>query len=665
MPVDSKTLLTLTFISRLTSLKVDVKRPGAPAYVPMDVLAAKHGAHGTAGKVLENSFGIDGSVLPTVTYYFAQPEAGLWGVKVSADVQEVRKFEADRAAQFLRAGQPLGDDQSQLFMLAFNESPYAVDSYLKSYESLKAGSQVDINGNLWLTTLPRLHPDAVVRPGSDLHMGCQVKTAMLELWKPDGTKKLMQMHDDGLHADNAAADGVYGVTFGAGEVGNYIAQVVFTGTTPDGHNFKRSSLHLLNIVRSDISVTTATVRVKDAERFLLSLVTPMTPVALSPQDDVTHRAYAEVWGTSSETGAMVPVAWVSSMTDLAVLPSGPMAGKLAFDLELNARWLEIAKATEPLELRNVYVQERNAWVPVAAHSTVPVTDATGVVEGHLAARRPMLAASGLAASSVITEEMRKGVNPYTLPGGRHNLEAKRASRAAARAAAAGEVSADPTAVPQLVLSHGFCAPENAWPIEDFTDAQKFEDLSQNRPTDLFARLIRDFGDPYDAGFSLVAHSQGGLASTHLNAAYWSKLNVHDEGQAPLVQSAGSPYQGVPVAGLIGAAGKIIGMGCGSIEDLTYDGARLWLAAVPVEQRKDTRFYTSQYETGHLVNYCVLAANAVLKWPNDGLTEVDGNQLPGGINMGNTIGQCHSKGMHYMPVFEDHARNRIINAAAKR
>jgi len=78
------------------------------------------------------------------------------------------------------------------------------------------------------------------------------------------------------------------------------------------------------------------------------------------------------------------------------------------------------------------------------------------------------------------------------------------------------------------------------------------------------------------------------------------------------------------------------------------------------------FYTTTYVQGKFLgDYCNLATNLVLKWPNDGVAEFELSQLPGGQNMGNTEGWCHSVGMKYDPQCENRDRNKQMNAAAAR
>ena len=73
----------------------------------------------------------------------------------------------------------------------------------------------------------------------------------------------------------------------------------------------------------------------------------------------------------------------------------------------------------------------------------------------------------------------------------------------------------------------------------------------------------------------------------------------------------------------------------------------------------------QYGTGSLINYCILAANAVLSWPNDGMIEQKRSDLDGGHNMGHYKGECHSVNMRDPPICKNHERNALLNILAAR
>ena len=84
-----------------------------------------------------------------------------------------------------------------------------------------------------------------------------------------------------------------------------------------------------------------------------------------------------------------------------------------------------------------------------------------------------------------------------------------------------------------------------------------------------------------------------------------------------------------------------------------------------ETRKDVYFYATQWEDAGLIKYCKLAVNVVLKWPNDGVTEVDYAPLEGGTFVDLTEGECHTTDMNYKPQYDDLERNTDINKLAAR
>jgi len=165
-------------------------------------------------------------------------------------------------------------------------------------------------------------------------------------------------------------------------------------------------------------------------------------------------------------------------------------------------------------------------------------------------------------------------------------------------------------------------------------------------------------------FGLVAHSQGGLASTHLHNYYWSAL---ESAVGPrLIQSVGSPYGGSGMAGSSADLGRIFGVGCGSNFDLTHDGAALWIKGIQTDRvTHDVYYYTTQYDSGGLVNYCNLGSNLLLKWPNDGMTEKEFSDLPGGNDVAHTKGECHTTSMAFPPQCWDSTRNAVMNENAAR
>jgi len=78
------------------------------------------------------------------------------------------------------------------------------------------------------------------------------------------------------------------------------------------------------------------------------------------------------------------------------------------------------------------------------------------------------------------------------------------------------------------------------------------------------------------------------------------------------------------------------------------------------------FYTTTYEQGNFFgDWCSLAMNLLLKWPNDGVAEFERTQLPGANNMGNIEKWCHSVDLSYPPQCSDPSRNTVMNQDAAR
>jgi hypothetical protein len=101
-----------------------------------------------------------------------------------------------------------------------------------------------------------------------------------------------------------------------------------------------------------------------------------------------------------------------------------------------------------------------------------------------------------------------------------------------------------------------------------------------------------------------------LADSFLCSYYWSGLELSTGGR--IIQAVGSPFMGSSVAGSAADLGKVFGAGCGANFDLTRDGAALWMAGLNhTEAIGDVYYYSTQYETGHLINYCNMAINLLL------------------------------------------------------
>lgn len=216
---------------------------------------------------------------------------------------------------------------------------------------------------------------------------------------------------------------------------------------------------------------------------------------------------------------------------------------------------------------------------------------------------------------------------------------------------------------RLLLVHGYCS-GGVWPAARFGTASTFYDVNQNRSHDQFARLIQNFGNTWNS-YGAVAHSQGGAASLHLYTYYWSGLD--NATGARLIQLVGTPYKGTNLAGILATLGSWFGVGCGTNDNLSYNGASAWLAGIPSSRRAKVNYYTTAFRTANwwTYDYCQIATDLVLSDPEDGTTEQANGQLAGGVNSGHAAGQCHTAGMRDPAQYQDSSRNSTMNANAAR
>jgi len=304
----------------------------------------------------------------------------------------------------------------------------------------------------------------------------------------------------------------------------------------------------------------------------------------------------------------------------------------AVTLELDTNWLKLAGVSGPLHLQNVYVSDIVTSYPISSASVKMDVMGSESLQFELT-NTPI----------TITKQMRVGVNPLKY---QDNITA---------------------AGPSLVLLPGYCSTNNPW-VEtqsSFTNAGFFTLTRGNYRHHEFAlRALTYIESLNSPSFSLIGHSQGGCVATHIYNYFFTGLDNASGGR--LIQSVGSPYTGCTAAGSLANLGEIFGVGCGSNNDLSLDGAANWLTGISPDSSKDVHYYTTTYEQGRLFgDYCNLPINLVLQWPNDGTCELKYAVIPHGVNMGNTQKQCHTTNMAYPAQFTDVTRNQQMNAAAAR
>jgi len=245
----------------------------------------------------------------------------------------------------------------------------------------------------------------------------------------------------------------------------------------------------------------------------------------------------------------------------------------------------------------------------------------------------------------ITKEMRFGVNPL-----RAKYETMR------------NVS---DVKPNLLLLPGYCSKTNPWENQEFTSGSYFNSGGGNLGNHAFAQKVLAHLEPLDLpSYGIIGHSQGGMIAAHILNYYFTGLEKATGSR--IIQSVGTPWKGCTAAGTLAELGKIFGVGCGSNTDLSLDGAINWLAGISMETRKAVHFFTTTYEQGTFFgDYCNLAMNIILQWPNDGTTEIKYATLDGATSMGNKQKWCHTTSMKYSPQYTDKARNAEMNAEAAR
>ncbi|MCC4610727.1 conditioned medium factor [Xanthomonas campestris pv. esculenti] len=447
----------------------------------------------------------------------------------------------------------------------------------------------------------------------------QIDDASLRVIDPQGTVRVLPMADDGAHNDGAAGDGVYGGSFQPGREGTWIAQVIVRGHDQAGQPFVRTSEHVMPVLDTSLRLlgNALSARATDGTRLTLAL-----PVAARGNAPSHYRVFGQVWGTDAK-GKDVPVAWIGGMLT-------PQQGQLP--LSLDERWIARAGARAPFSLRGLRIEDPDHYIPLVQAGSLPL-------------QLPALRRASIAqATGGIDESMRMGPRPTALAS----------ATAMAQPQAAGS---------QLVLVHGYCS-NGVWPQAQFTNASTFLDAKQNRSNDQFAQRIAQFASQWSS-FSTVAHSQGGMAALHLYTYYWSGLDNASGGR--VMQSVGTPYQGTNLSGVLAAVGSWFGVGCGTNADMTYDGAKAWLAGIPADARAQVNYYTTSFaKTNWYTNdYCNAASDLVLNDPEDGTVEQVNAQLPGGVNRGHTTGQCHTTGMRDPAQYLDANRNAVMNANAAR
>lgn len=430
--------------------------------------------------------------------------------------------------------------------------------------------------------------------------------------------------------------------------GNHEVHVRMEGEVrlPDGRirTFARSSIHTLRVLEASepLTLTQSAIALQDLEHLdMLDFYIPIE--SWRDQMGKKFRAYAEVWGYNASYTEVTdetipsPVAFISGITygDLCPEKVPGSSTKVCIKLKLSKQWISRANvSTEHFQLHNVYIQEAGSSLVLAQQLECKV-GVLGKIE-----MGPESKFTG-----EVTERMLIGPRPS-------NMKKTREGKGT------------------LVISHGYCADDVPFKLEDFTNYIAFQDFNQNRNNDEFAMKLYDFIANHPDGpferYSFVAHSQGGLASTHLVSFYWTGADNFPESEIPLriIQSVGSPYRGTAIAGYIATLGRILGIACGSQFDLQHTGAQLWLSLIPKVVRKNLYYTTTTWDGNY--SYCSLPLNSILTYKNDGVCE---NQFAE-IEHANPVhqnlqGWCHIDTMRYPSQCQNSELNKKYNELAPR
>lgn len=465
----------------------------------------------------------------------------------------------------------------------------------------------------WITT-QELVSDAPVGIAARLAGEAVVDDAHV-LLQGEGRSVELALLDDGAHEDGARGDGVFGALVPSGWEGELRARVEVRAHTAQGAPLLRSlQLSFPVLARRTLLDGRVEVARTAAQRARIGL----GALALAPAAQL--HVSAELWGTDAH-GLRVPVCWLSRMLDPEV-----QDGQWQLALGLDTRWIELARAGEPFELRAVRVQDPDSEALFDRASSLAIP--AGALPSGLAG-----------GTDAITPEMLTG-SPFV----------------ALSAFPAGPHAAHPPQIwnPALMLVHGYCSSGSIWPAADFTQPKlEFLDPNANRTHDQFAQLLAQRAANAGLGsFGVVTHSQGGCAALHLFTYYTSPLDFASNGRR--MQTLAAPYQGTPLASLGFFA-------CGVNNDMTPAGSATWLAGIPTWARQEVWYWT----TSNSGSVCNSITHLFLSSPEDGTVEQARGQLPGANNMGHTLGWCHTTGMSNPAGYTDHVRNQAMNANAAR
>jgi len=515
------------------------------------------------------------------------------------------------------------DDLKHGYVVVYNANADRIFAHLSAYTQQK-GDQVGLVARMYSAApYPTLLRGQVPQAKQDV-----VQTAILEAVFPDGHLLVKPMHDDGLHSDGAANDGVFGGSFSVTEIGEYTVQATLEGTDDNG-KFIRTTQHLVQVIPRMLELTSlAFGEVSDAT------LNVFLEVNEDANLDATYRPYFQLWGQSA-AGESIPVGWFSSLENVVSVDS-----RNVLALQVDMQWVARASAQAPFVLRDIYVQEIDSLIPVTRLDSMDLT-LSSKASAMLSSGVASLVANGYDGS--ISLAMVQGVAPP------RNLTGTNGGK--------------------LILLHGYCADKNPFASfpGDWTDNLFYYrgskvSMSHNEYSE---RVVEFAASNGLSSFGLVGHSQGGIVTLNTLNYYHTGLDAAVGNRK--IQSLASPFLGNTAAGSTADLGKVFGLGCGSNADMSTDGASLWITGITSTAMSQANYYTTQYNKGGLFGegWCNMLTNAMLNKPNDGTTEMKYAILSSGNHRSHTIGQCHIDGMKWPASYWDHSRNAEMNSQAAR
>ncbi|HEX6904395.1 MAG TPA: hypothetical protein VF789_32100 [Thermoanaerobaculia bacterium] len=446
-----------------------------------------------------------------------------------------------------------------------------------------------------------------------------------------------QLDPSGLKDLAVDKDGSNLVRLPALPVGEYSVRLDIRGKVKGVGPIQRTALYYLPIVARRYEMTEEVeVEAIDGERLKLMLGV----------ESLTRRnkhvyAYAEVWSRDGQK----PIAWIGGMTQ----PEQDSSGRLGLPILLDTRWLALAEESGPdYLLRNVRIQDPDTFIPIDQIAELPFTV------------WQLPKAASLAKAEVVKDDslyMGKGDRTIIVAGDEP----------------LPVVDKNHGAPIGILLVHGWCS-NNVWPANEFFrgPTATFTDFGASRSHDAFALQIRNQGAAhFNTAFTVVAHSQGGAAATHLRAFYGSLL---DSSTAPRrIQSVGTPYGGSTLMDYYLATGplgwliaNIFGQ-CAPQFDLGTLGSALWRSNIPSWASNDVYYYRTGYQRARSFweklqfwRWRCNAASFVIPGWDDGVVADFQGTLSGAHDMGITEGECHTGGMNHVAQTLNAGRNAIMD-----